>query len=95
MVEYHGTNIPPEVVASLPPYLQAQIPLWHETMQPEFYASLAICHTAACIAVFLRLYSRKLKGVSLWADDYFIIVSLVSDPSPSWPSTLEHTRVAQ
>lgn len=77
MTRYDGSNIPPEVVASLPPFLQAEIPLWHENLQPDIYASLAVCHTLACVAVALRLYSRRLKAQPLWWDDWLIFIALV------------------
>lgn len=69
--------IPPEVVELLPPDLQAQIPLYDETLQPNLYASDAICLAAAFTAVILRLYARRLKGQRLGWDDYMIIVALV------------------
>ena len=70
--------IPPEVVAALPPDLQAQIPLYDENLQPNLYVSDGICLVAAITAVTLRLYSRRLKGQHLGWDDYMIIVALVS-----------------
>ncbi|KAK8018791.1 hypothetical protein PG991_007981 [Apiospora marii] len=68
--------IPPEVVELLPPDLQAQIPLYDETLQPNLYASDAICLAAAFTAVLLRLYARRLKGQRLGWDDYMIIIAL-------------------
>lgn len=78
MVQYDGSSIPPEVVAALPPFLQAQIPSWNETLQPDIYAALAVCHTLACAAVAMRLYARRLKAQPLWWDDWLILVALVS-----------------
>lgn len=80
MVEYDGSNIPPEVIASLAPSLQSQIPLLNEDLQPNVYAALGICHTLACVAVALRLYARRLKAQSLWWDDWLIVVALVRQP---------------
>lgn len=77
MVEYNGTNIPPEIVASLPTYYQAQIPLWNETRQSNLYASIGICVVLAIVSVWLRLYSRRLKGQSLLVDDYVVVFALV------------------
>lgn len=31
----------------------------------------------ACIAVVLRVYCRKVKGVNLWYDDWSVIAALV------------------
>jgi len=74
---YNSTNIPPEVIASLPESLREQIPLYDETLQPNLYASAVICIILAFVAVFLRLYARRLKRQALGWDDYMIIVALV------------------
>lgn len=83
-VEYDGTNIPPDIVASLPAYEQAQIPFWNESLQPNMYASIAICAALALASVCLRLYSRRLKGQPFLGDDYIIVVALVSNHY-EWP----------
>lgn len=77
MVEHDSADLPPDVIASLPPFLQAQIPLLHENLQPNIYASLAVCHSLACAAVASRLYARRLKAQPLWWDDWLICVALV------------------
>lgn len=76
-MKYDGSNIPSEIEASLPSLLQAQIPLWNETLQPDIYAALAVCHTLACVAVALRIYSRRLKAQPLWWDDWLVVIALV------------------
>lgn len=79
-MKYDGSNIPPEVEASLPTFLQAQIPLWHENLQPDIYAALAMCHTLACVSVALRLYARRLKAQRLGWDDWLVVIALVRQP---------------
>ncbi|KAK9772380.1 hypothetical protein SCAR479_10918 [Seiridium cardinale] len=68
--------IPPEVVAALPPELQAQVPLYDENLQPNLYAADVVCLVAAYIAVYLRIYARRLKAQPLGWDDYLIFVAL-------------------
>lgn len=76
-MEYDGFNIPPKIAASLQSFLQAQIPLWNETLQPDIYAALSVCHTLACFAVALRIYARRLKAQPLRWDDWLVVIALV------------------
>lgn len=71
-----AANIPPELIASLPPPLQAQIPLYNETLQPNLYAASTILFVAVWVAVGLRLYARRLKRQKLGWDDYLILIAL-------------------
>lgn len=80
MIKYDGSNISPEVETSLPVFLQAQIPRWQESLQPDIYAALAICHTLACISVVLRLYARRLKAQRFGWDDWLVVIALVRQP---------------
>lgn len=50
----------------------------HDDRSPELYASQIICYVLACIAVALRLISRRLVMAKLQNDDYMILVALVS-----------------
>jgi len=75
-MHFNSTNIPPEVVQALPPFLQAQVPLYDENLQANLYATAAICLTLSYIAVRLRLWARKLKGQAMGWDDWMIIVAL-------------------
>lgn len=74
---YNSTTVPPEVAAALPPYLQAQIPFYDETTQPNLYAAMIICLFLAYLAVGLRFYAWRLKGQRLRWDDYMISLSLI------------------
>lgn len=49
----------------------------HDDRSPELYASQIICYVLACIAVALRLISRRLVRAKLQHDDYMIFVALV------------------
>ncbi|KAI1394477.1 uncharacterized protein F4822DRAFT_388309 [Hypoxylon trugodes] len=71
-----SVNIPAEAVAALPPDLQAQIPLYYESLQPNLYASAIICIVIAYVAVILRIYARRLKAQALGMDDFMIIAGL-------------------
>ena len=46
--------------------------------QKEMIVSSAICIAIAIIAVILRLVARRLSRAKIMADDYMIIVALVS-----------------
>lgn len=78
MVHYNSTNIPPEVVASLAPYLQSEIPQYEDSWKASIYTSAIITYLVAVIAVVLRLYSRCLKAQPFKWDEYTIIIALVS-----------------
>lgn len=81
---YNSTNIPAEVIAALPATLQAQVPLYDETLQANLYASAGICIGVAFLAVFLRLYARFLLRQPIGWDDYIIMVGLVSQTLAAW-----------
>lgn len=56
---------------------QAQTRFYEENLLISTWTSSTICFVAACIAVSLRLYSRKLKGQTLAWDDYIILISMM------------------
>ncbi|KAL9045427.1 MAG: hypothetical protein Q9214_001524 [Letrouitia sp. 1 TL-2023] len=56
--------------------VQYQLAHVHDDRSPELYASQIICYTLACIAVALRLISRRLVRAKLQNDDYMILVAL-------------------
>ena len=59
----------PEEIA----FLQYQMSVQHETLQPNFYATIGVCIVLAYISVGLRLWVRRLKSQKLMADDWWII----------------------
>ncbi|RWA06756.1 hypothetical protein EKO27_g8352 [Xylaria grammica] len=76
MAPYTESTLPLEIIAGLPPNLQAQVPHYDETMQPNIYAACIISIVAAYIAVSLRLWGRRLRSQNLWWDDYLCLVAL-------------------
>ena len=50
----------------------------HDSRVPEIVASLAVCLPAAYIAVVLRFASRRIGKIPLKADDWWLVVGLVS-----------------
>lgn len=56
-----------------------------ESRQPAVWAASVLTYAVALLAFFLRLYARRLKGVSLNFDDYLSIVAFVS-VSNEWTS---------
>ncbi|KAJ3580176.1 hypothetical protein NPX13_g389 [Xylaria arbuscula] len=73
---YTRATLPPEIIAGLPPYLQAEVPHYDDTLQPNLYAAAIISIVAAYIATGLRLWARKLRAQKLWWDDYMCLVAL-------------------
>jgi hypothetical protein len=71
-----ATNIS-AIIAQLPHYLQEQVPLYEETLQPNIYAAIGVCLLLAYVCVGLRIYGRHLQGLDLWWDDYTSIIALV------------------
>ncbi|KAI9876590.1 MAG: hypothetical protein M1830_006168 [Pleopsidium flavum] len=67
-----------ELPASEIQYQQAHI---SDDRTTSIIVSNVICFVAACVAVSLRLISRRLSVVSMQADDYMILVALVRKPS--------------
>lgn len=51
-----------------------------ETSVPQNDAAVVVLAALACLAVALRLYARFLQGHGLHADDWTIILSLVTFP---------------
>lgn len=74
---YNSTNVPEEIVASLPPELQAQVPLYDETLQPKIRGTLAACTVIAYVSLGLRLYARRLAKQPLGLDDLFVGLAVV------------------
>lgn len=48
-----------------------------DTQQPSLYGAIITTYVLAAIAVALRFWSRKLKKIGWWHDDWFILLSLV------------------
>jgi hypothetical protein len=76
---FTSDTIPPEVVAGLPPWLQAQVPQYDKTKVPLIIATLTVCMTIACLAMGLRLYSRYIARQAYGLDDLFAGLALVRD----------------
>ena len=72
----------PEEIA----FLQYQMSVQHETLQPNFYATIGVCIILAYMSVGLQLWVRHLKSQKLMADNWWIIGALVIPPR-----TLIHT----
>lgn len=53
--------------------------VYHENRYPEIYAGTIILLVVATAVVILRLYARRLSVVSLWWDDWTLVVALVSN----------------
>lgn len=49
----------------------------HDNLQPNIYAACFICFPAACIAVALRLYSRRMTVGRYGKDDLAIVLALI------------------
>ena len=59
----------------------------HDSRVPEIIVSMAVCLPAAYIAISLRFLSRRIGKVPLKADDWWLVVGLVSRhpfPELSW-----------
>ncbi|KAI0102771.1 hypothetical protein GGR51DRAFT_278834 [Nemania sp. FL0031] len=69
-------DLSPEVIATLPPELQAQAPLYDESTQPKIRATLAVCATIAYVALGLRLYARHVTKQAFGLDDLFACLAL-------------------
>jgi hypothetical protein len=76
MILNNPANISEEVIATLSDGLRAQIPLYNQNLQPRLYATATICFAAACGAIGLRFYSRRLKCQKSGWDDYTILGAL-------------------
>ena len=76
-MSFNSTNIPPEVLASLPVELQVQAPLYDETAQPKIRATLAVCTIIAYVALGLRLYARQITKQPFGLDDLFAGLTVV------------------
>lgn len=62
----------------LPPdAIRYQLEHVNENKAPGVFASVIICFTFACIAVLLRLISRRVHKAGLGLDDYMIVAALV------------------
>ena len=48
----------------------------HQSRQPEVVASNVVVPSAACIAVVLRFYVRRLNKTLLKVDDWMIVLSV-------------------
>lgn len=60
-----------------PGHAPPQTRFYEENLLIITWTMASICFVAACIAVSLRLYSRKLKGQKLAWDDYLIFIAVV------------------
>lgn len=58
--------------------VQSQTRFYEESLLISTWISSFTCFVAACIAVGLRLYSRKLKGQVLAWDDYVILLAMAA-----------------
>lgn len=85
-MDSNSTDIPPEVLAFLPPELQAQLPLYEQTAQPKIRATLAVCTIIAYVAIGLRLYARRITKQAFGLDDLFAGLAVV------WISKLSRTK---
>jgi hypothetical protein len=47
------------------------------SQQPGAYACTTVTLAAAALALALRMYARRLKGLKLWIDDYLAIFAFV------------------
>ena len=69
-------------MASLAPEeIQSQLKRQHENKDADIIASLTIMLTVAYVAVALRLTSRRLMHTTLGADDWMMVLGLVSQVS--------------
>lgn len=66
-----------EIIAQLPLPLQEQVPLYEETLRPNMYAGIGISLFLVYVCVGLRIYGRRLQGISLWWDDHMSIVAAI------------------
>ncbi|KAI1127533.1 hypothetical protein F5Y10DRAFT_265958 [Nemania abortiva] len=57
MAPYTESTLPPEIIAGLPPNLQAQVSHYDETMQPNIYAACIISIVAAYIAFLVSVFT--------------------------------------
>jgi hypothetical protein len=48
-----------------------------QTKQPDFWAAALTTYTAALVAFVLRIVARKLKGLTLFFDDYLALAAFV------------------
>lgn len=76
-MDLNSKNIPPEFLATLPPELQAQVPLYDQTAQPKIRATLAVCTIIAYVALGLRLYARRITKQAFGLDDLFAGLAVV------------------
>ncbi|KAG6357984.1 hypothetical protein INS49_013867 [Diaporthe citri] len=76
-MDFNSTSIPPEVLAVLPPELQAQVPLYDQTAQPKIRATLAVCTIIAYVALGLRLYARRITKQAFGLDDLFAGLAVI------------------
>lgn len=76
---FTSETIPPEVVAALPPWLQAQVPLYDKSKKPLIIATLSVCMVVAYISMALRLYARRIARQAFGLDDLFAGLAVVWD----------------
>lgn len=65
-------------VAPPPTTIDHQLTHWDENMSPDIVAVNVALIVLATIAVLSRLISRRIKAAPLQADDFMVMVSLVS-----------------
>lgn len=78
---FTSDTIPDEVIATLPPWLQAQVPLYDKTQLPLIIATLSVCMAIACISLAVRLYARRVARQAYGLDDLFAGLALVCNQS--------------
>ncbi|KAI1078773.1 hypothetical protein F5B20DRAFT_191992 [Whalleya microplaca] len=49
-----------------------------KSKQPEIYACVIVTLTVATLSFVLRLFSRKIRGIPLWLDDYFAVLAFLA-----------------
>lgn len=64
-----------------PSELHYQLAHWQENLSPEIVAVDVVLIVIAAIVVLLRLISRRIKVTPLQADDYMVMVALVTERS--------------
>ena len=79
------------MAAPSPAEIQYQKAHIHENKAPDIIASHVICFVLACIAVTLRFIARRIKKAPIKADDWFIVVALVSKADSKCPLEHHHT----
>lgn len=75
---FNSTNIPPEIIAQLPAYLQEQVPLYDQNRQFTVRATLAGCTAITYVALGLRLLARWVTKQAVGLDDLFTVLAAVS-----------------